>query len=234
MDKQTAIQKIRKCLALAASSEPHEAAAALRQAQKLMAQHCVEHPELLAAGVTEGWSKSCASKVPPRFEVSLASAVASAFGCDLLFSRRLNGAHTAFVGGYLFIGAVPSPEVATYTFSVLSRQLKKARTHYIDTALKRHRKNKTTAADMFCVGWMSTVRNLIAVMAPTASQAEAIDAYMRIHHAKTSALAVSNRQLTNTGAAVKHVSNGLVAGRNARLNRGVGNHASNTAQLGQS
>lgn len=32
MDKQTAISKIRKCMALAKSGEPHEAAAALRQA----------------------------------------------------------------------------------------------------------------------------------------------------------------------------------------------------------
>ena len=36
MDKKTAIDKIRKCLALSKSAEPHEAAAAMRQAQKAM------------------------------------------------------------------------------------------------------------------------------------------------------------------------------------------------------
>ena len=38
MTRDEALDKIKKCLALAASPEAHEAAAALRQAQKLMAQ----------------------------------------------------------------------------------------------------------------------------------------------------------------------------------------------------
>ena len=37
--KDTALAKIKKCLALAASPNPHEAAAATRQAQKLMAEY---------------------------------------------------------------------------------------------------------------------------------------------------------------------------------------------------
>jgi hypothetical protein len=35
MDRETALTKIKKCLALAKSSNEHEAAAAMRQAQKL-------------------------------------------------------------------------------------------------------------------------------------------------------------------------------------------------------
>lgn len=103
MDKQTAIGKIKKCLALAKSSEPHEAAAAMRQAQKLIEQFGIEHPELLAAGVGEVWSKSAAASRPVRYEVALASAVAEAYGCALLFTRRLNRARTDIDGGYSFI-----------------------------------------------------------------------------------------------------------------------------------
>lgn len=37
MNRDQALSKIKKCLALAASANPHEAAAGTRQAQKLMA-----------------------------------------------------------------------------------------------------------------------------------------------------------------------------------------------------
>lgn len=231
MDKQTAINKIRKCLALAKSSEPHEAAAALRQAQKLAEQFCVDHPELLAAGVTEDWSKSSAMKVPPQFEVNLASAVAGAFGCELLFSRRLNGRETNIVGGYMFIGVAPSPEIAAYTFSVLGRQLRKARTAYIKTHLKRHTKTKTAAADMFCKGWVIAVRRLVVPTSPSDDQVEAIGAYMRINHAQTMTMEPRSRAVTNASRASDHVHHGIVAGKNASLNRGVGG-APETALLG--
>ena len=127
MDKQTAISKIKKCLALAKSSEPHEAAAAMRQAQKLIEQFGIEHPELLAAGVSEEWSKSAATQRPVRYEVSLAFTVARAYGCELVFSRRLNAAGTDIDGGYTFVGIDPDPEIAQYTFDVLARQLRAAK-----------------------------------------------------------------------------------------------------------
>lgn len=53
MDKNTAIDKIKKCLALSKSDNPHEAAAALRQAQKLMALYKVDALDVSLADVTE-------------------------------------------------------------------------------------------------------------------------------------------------------------------------------------
>lgn len=229
MDKETAINKIRKCLALAKSGEPHEAAAAMRQAQKLMEQFGVEHPELLAAGVAEDWTKSGATKTPPRYEVGLASMVAGAFTCELVFSRKLNNTATGIAGGYSFIGVAPSPEVAAYTFSVLRRQVLKARTEYTQTALKRHRKNKTAAADLFCLGWITAVRRLIAEIAPTAEQTQAIEAYMRINHGKLTTLEPRNRELSSRDTN-NHARNGFIEGKSATLNRGVGS-VSNVAGL---
>lgn len=232
MDKQTAMKKIQKCLALAASSEPHEAAAALRQAQKLMTQFGIDHPELLAAGVSEDWAKSAATKIPARYEVNLASIVADAFSCELLFGRKLNATATGFVGAYSFIGVAPSPEVAAYTYTVLNRQLKKARAVYIKIALKRHRKNKTAAADMFCLGWVQAVRNLIDVAVPTPEQTLAIDSYMRINHAKTTTLEPRNRELGNGGRALNHAGHGYAAGRRATVSRGLGNGGAHVDLLG--
>lgn len=222
MDKKTAIDKVRKCMALAKSGNPHEAAAAMRQAQKLMEKFGIEHPELLAAGVSEEWAKSGATKTPTRYEVVLASAVASAFACEIVFTRKLSGTGMNIDGGYAFIGVAPSPEVASYTFAVLLRQLKRARKEYMATALKRHAKNKTAAADLFCEGWVVAVRNLIAQVAPTPEQKEAIDCYMRVNYAQTSECQPRDPQGGNRMAAYSHSSRGYVEGKKATLNRGVG------------
>lgn len=231
MDKKTAIDKVRKCMALAKSSNPHEAAAAMRQAQKLMEQFGIEHPDLLAAGVSEEWAKSGATKTPTRYEVVLASAVASAFSCEIVFTSRLSGTGMDIDGGYAFIGVAPSPEVASYTFTVLLRQLKRARSAYMATALKRHTKNKTAAADQFCEGWVIAVRNLIAQVAPTAEQREAIDTYMRINYAQTSVCEPRERLGGNRMATHNHRHSGYVEGKTATLNRGVGSAASAVALL---
>lgn len=113
MDRKTAVAKIRKCLNLARSAEAHEAAAALRQAQKLMAGFEIAEHELADAGVDEAWVKSSASARPARFEVRLASMVAGAFGCEIVFTRRLNESGTKIIGGYAFIGVAPAEQVAS-------------------------------------------------------------------------------------------------------------------------
>lgn len=78
MTRDEALQKVKKCLALAASSEQHEAAAALRQAQKLMAAFGLSEVDVSLADVSE-----CQQKAPSaplvRWEAALAHAIAEAF-----------------------------------------------------------------------------------------------------------------------------------------------------------
>lgn len=231
MDRETALQKIRKCLALAKSSEPHEAAAAMRQAQKLMQQFGIEHPEIQAASISEEWSRSGASKTPPRFEVHLASLICDTFGCAMIFKRQLSKSQCAIEGGYAFIAAAPIPEIAAYTFTVLRRQLLKARTEYIKTALKRHTKNKTAAADLFCHGWVRAVHRQVQQIVITPEQTDAINAYKRVNYAETSTLKTREREISGGGNTDAHVRNGFLEGRNARLNRAVGGQQQ--ALLGQ-
>ena len=225
MDKKTAIEKVRKCLALAKSGEPHEAAAALRQAQKLMVTFGLENPELLEAGVSECWAKSGASRTPTRYEVVLASAVAGAFACDMLFSRQLSKCQTRIDGGYTFIGIAPSPDIAAYTFTVLLRQLKRARAKYIQSALKRLRTNKTAAADQFCEGWVIAVRNLIASVSPLPEQMLAIETYVRVNYAKVTSMDPRSAKDIKRLGTINHRSNGYVEGKSATVNRGVGQDA---------
>lgn len=230
MDKKTAIEKIRKCLALSKSSEPHEAAAALRQAQKLMEQFGIEHPELLAAGACEEWSKSAAARRPVRYEVALAGVVADVYGCELLFSRQLNGTCTEIVGGYMFVGVAPAPEIAKYTFDVFARQLRAARRDYIQTKLRRcGPKNKTARADEFCEGWVYAVRTQMHNATRTVEQTATINAYMRANHAAVRELEPRSRDVAGRRLNNDH-RNGVEQGRTAVVRPGV--RAADSRRLG--
>lgn len=232
MDKQTAIGKIRKCLALAKSSEPHEAAAAMRQAQKLIEQFGIEHPEPLVAGVSEEWSKSAAASRPVRYEVALVSTVADAYGCELVFTRRLNRAHSDIEGGYSFIGIDPGPEVASYTFDVLARQLRAPRRDYIRSKLRRcGPKNKTARADEFCEGWVRAVRQSIQPAQRSGAQDALVDAYMRANCAATSSLSPTRREVGGRRDSFGDRMSGYASGKRANVSKGLGT-APEIARLG--
>lgn len=222
MDKKTAIEKVRKCLALSKSSEPHEAAAALRQAQKLMEQFGIGHPELLAAGASEEWSRSGSARRPVRYEVALASVIAGTYGCELLFCRQLNRSCTDIVGGYTFVGVTPAPEVAKYTYDVFSRQLRVARRDYIQAKLRRcGPKNKTARADEFCEGWVYAVRIQLNDAARTDEHRAMIDAYMRANHAEVREFEPRTRDVSGRRTTDDHW-HGVEQGRSAVVRPGVG------------
>ncbi|MTD33973.1 DUF2786 domain-containing protein [Paludibacterium denitrificans] len=58
MDRKSAIEKIKKCPALAKSANEHEAAAALRQAQALMEKFGVEDDDILMSEVCKDHVKA--------------------------------------------------------------------------------------------------------------------------------------------------------------------------------
>ncbi|ALF87432.1 MULTISPECIES: DUF2786 domain-containing protein [Ralstonia solanacearum species complex] len=232
MDRETAIDKIKKCLALGQSSNPHEAAAAMRQAQKMMTAYGVSEDDMLAAGVAELWVKSGATRTPARYEVWLASMIASAFGCELVFSNRLSG-RTTIQGGYVFIGMASASTVAGYSYRVLFRQLRRARADYIKTALKRCRsKNKVARADMFCEGWVFAVRELVGATVPPEAHRSAVDAYMRANYAVTEQVETRCREPGRHVSQVGDCVQGVRAGRGATLHRGVGTGVDAPQMLG--
>lgn len=72
------IRKIKACLALAGSDNPHEAAAAMRQAKKLMAQHGIGESMLDVSRTVLNTRYAR----PPAWFGSLGFAVGQAFGCS--------------------------------------------------------------------------------------------------------------------------------------------------------
>lgn len=220
INKEEAMRRINKCLAMAASNEPHQAAIALRQAKKLMEEFDIDHPELLAMGVTEEWAKSRASSKPPAYEIVLANTVAGMYGCDIIFTNRFSRS-AVLHGGYTFIGNGTSAQVASYAFAVLNRQLLKARTDYTATFLKRYRRNKVAAADEFCSGWVYAIARLCPTAALTQEQRAACDAYKAKSFRNTHEVKPASRELTRTGRSLAHGAMGELAGRKARVSPGI-------------
>lgn len=218
MTKKEAIEKIKKCLALSASSSENEAEIALRQAQALMAKFGVDEADILAAGVSEAYAKAGALRQPANWESRLAGRVADAFGCNIIFKGGMNASK------WTFIGCGASPEIATYAFEVLFRQVKRQRAEHIKTALKRCKTvTKTRRADLFCEGWVQSVAGKINTFAGSENQDAQIDAYMQLTYPslvdmktrnRNKSANLSNRDYNDFAAGRNH-------GKNAELNRGV-------------
>jgi len=230
MAEKKILDKIKKCLALAGSANEHEAAAALRQAQKLMEQHGVTDQDVLASQAGEAGAKAGAVSKPAQWEAMLAGRIANAFGCELVFSRR-----TWTTAEWRFIGAGAAPEVAAYAYQVLLRQARAARTNFIATALKRVRKPsvKTGRADLFCEGWVKTAMRTVSGWIRTEDQAAAVTAYIASNYPSLGTLATSDRKPTNLrDHHLNDFDQGTAAGRGAVLNRGVGEGAGQPALEG--
>lgn len=212
------LDKIKKCLALAASANEHEAAAAMRQAQKLMEQHGLSDRDVLASQAGETGNKAGAATKPAQWEANLAVSVGEAFGCRVLFSQRTDGI-------WVFIGCGTAHEVASYAFHVLNRQARKARANYMTTALKRVKRApvKTARADLFCEGWVRTALGTVTAWAATPEQEAAVEAFLGVNYPSLSKLKTADR--SPKGGLRDHQLNdlarGAAAGRSAVLNRGV-------------
>ena len=215
------IDKIKKLLRLAKSATEHEAAAAMSRAQALMKQVGLsnESPELSDIGQADLKSKFKAKK-PTAYFSCLVSMVAEAFGCQPNF-RLEPYTGSSYV---VFTGHNERPEVAKYAHEVLERQLVKARKVYISTLNKRIKKStKTARADLFCEGWVIGVRRLIKEFALTESESTQIKTFMdskypNLTEAKSRSASVKNSRGGSDDAQWA----GVQAGKNAKLNHGVG------------
>lgn len=156
------LRKIKKCLALSQSSEPAEAAAALRQAQKLMTLHNVDALDLKRSdiGTAEVRSKASVSRIKD-WELSLLNTVAKAFGCSLMWRDSSSYSQNVF-GCYTLVGLKSQVQLAQYTADVMQRKLMKARAEFLKTVPHYYyRQEKTAAGDGFCHGWVMAVKKTV-------------------------------------------------------------------------
>lgn len=222
MNRDKALSKIKKCLALAASANPHEAAAGMRQAQKLMAEHGLNETDVQLSDVA---TQACATPMnsQPLWEVSLAQAIADAFGCDTMWSsqRTLIGSRYVRKCKVIFIGIGAAAQIASYTWDVLSKQCAKARLAHIRKQPARCKPITLTArGDEFSFGWVMGVREKLEAFSAPERNVLLIEQYKALTWPETSPLNVKDRSV-GRNVSRNDFHQGALAGKNADLNRGV-------------
>lgn len=181
--------KIKKCLALSSSDNPHEAAAAMRQAHALMAAHGVSAEQITMADIGEAHanSRTMARNKPAQWEGALAAMVGKAFGCQMMLQRSVAIDRPKMVlneGSYVFVGIAAQAQVAAYTFDVLVRKCKKARSAWIAekleglSGMRGGKRTATSLGDEFAMGWVGQVVRLVHDFAHPEPVESAIAAYI--------------------------------------------------------
>lgn len=225
MTRDQALAKIKKCLALAASSNPHEAATAMRHAQKLMAEHNLTEMEISLADVSETGTNSVTADLV-QWEVNLVNIVAHAFGCE--HYTRVSYLPTPFAmrsnykrqREYIFMGVGAAPQVASYAYEVLSRQCSRDRLAHIKAQSKNCKpKTKTARGDLFAEGWVSGVADKVERF----SGSERNDALVAQYKAgKALKSETARNRIAGKNITHNDYGKGLAAGEKAQLDRGIG------------
>ena len=222
MNRDQAVSKIKKCLALAGSTNPHEAAAGMRQAQKLMAEHGLNDTDVAMSDVA---TATCSTRTnsQPIWEVSLAHAICSAFGCDHIWTRTsgLLGGRYAHKCEVVFVGIGAAAQVAGYAWDVLSRQCAKARLAHIRKQPARCKPITLTArGDAFAYGWVAGVRSKLDALATSERNVLLIEQYKATVWPDAEMSEAKDRTEGRNVSLNCHY-DGYLAGKSASLNRGV-------------
>lgn len=125
MEPNPIIEKIRKLLALANSSNEFEAALAASHAQRLLAEHNLAMSDVQATkqAQTAERVETSVSKNLPKWVRHLSAGVCHAFDCQSIFHPAL--------GKMTFIGVGADVQIAAYTFCYLDSTLRKLCRSYL-------------------------------------------------------------------------------------------------------
>jgi len=180
MDRKKIINKIHKCLRLSESGNPNEAAWALRQAQALMRKFDIEEHDVLPLQVNEVTASSDGYYNPPYWSVALSELVAQSFDCRAFISRKSEQWPT-----FRFIGVDCSATVAAYTFTVLFRQLRKARRAYMKGLGIQDKYELLRRGNVFAQAWLFRIARSVAEFVSNPASQVAIDAYVQEQYGNT-------------------------------------------------
>ncbi|PIQ39489.1 MAG: hypothetical protein COW58_11430 [Thalassolituus sp. CG17_big_fil_post_rev_8_21_14_2_50_53_8] len=216
-DKRKILEKIRKCLALAKSSNPHEAAAALRQAQKLMAAHKLSEQDIDLLSVKSARANAGRAQKPPKWQHMLVGVICEAFSVEAIFRSGFFQKETEVE----FIGIEEAPEVASYAYDVLRRQLTRDRAEHVRKQKRCKPATKSRRGDLFAEQWVVAVYSVIAdFISPVSEKHKTLIAeYKNKNHAELKAL--KPKEHSAKGNDLQSQNEGYRKGKEAQLNRGM-------------
>lgn len=219
------LKRIKKCLALSESDNEHEAAAALRQARKLMEIHGIEisdtaQPDYDVLDTSEGKNRVASLT---NIELALHARIAHFFGCSMLTRGRWP----------VFVGVAPATTIASYAASTMLRQLRINRAAMRDK-IESETCFKIPAAkvrDMnyaYGAAWLYAVdekiKDFAAKLTDEESQAHNVAAnkhWGRNEDDVINACRESNRQIKDDALSKYAVLAGATDGKKVQLNHGM-------------
>ncbi len=217
------LNKIKKCLALAKSSEPHEAAAAMRQAQKLMTKHGVSALDVELSDIGETCINLGIKNKPIEWLAGLVSTIKRAFGCEAIFGWDYDARTVQF------IGAKSNVAVAEYCFTYLHRLLINQRKTFVKGLSNRYKSsNKTKLGDEYALGWVTAVYSQVGELAQPFQTFQLIRAYKDKKYTNLSTL--NPREVKKHAHGDNANSQGYKDGSKVKLHAGV--RGENQKQLG--
>lgn len=156
-----AIDKIKKCLELSNSSNPHEAQVALERAKKLMAKYGINDKDVYISGVFEANTQELVPSKIPTYMSRLAQRLCNHYGLRVLHSPDKIGDKK--VWRFSFYGQKDKAEMAAYAYDVVIRLAEQSRRLYMATLpnyLYKAEKNKR--GDSFILGWIQQATDNIS------------------------------------------------------------------------
>lgn len=168
MDKEKALDKIKKCLALSKSANEHEAAQALKHAQALMKKYELDERDVALAEIMQSSADRTVPFQADDWHWGVMWMVAEVFGCRPL--QRGNKA--------IFYGTGSRPDLAAYAFDVIYRQLTAARRKWLKEQCKaRKPANRKYLANQYCEGWIHGARRNVIGFVLKKTEQQMLDAY---------------------------------------------------------
>ncbi len=170
-DRKRAMDRIQKCLRLSQSSEPHEAAAALRQAQALMQKFSIDENELHGIEV-----KSVLVLTPeppktrfPMYLSAIATLICRAFDAQAIYEVGMrNGNYRQGVRYFVAGGRV---QLVEYAHEVIWRQLTQAWNEYRKNRIHDSQLGERTS---FWLGWIAAVESKVMAFGATDKEKEIV------------------------------------------------------------
>lgn len=171
--REKLLSRLKKCLALSASPEPHEAAAALRQAQKIMSELGITEADLIGLEIHETVVKTREGFGRCKTMMHLTNMLEEIFGVECIFERNPGSADRLNVR---YIGARDRVLMAEYSHRVVWRAMQASWEKFL--AERPEYKGDSGKRQSFHMGWLAQVRSKVEAVAIPDEETRAIRRHM--------------------------------------------------------
>ncbi len=220
-DRNKILRKIQKCLNLSKSSNPNEAAQALKQAKILMEKHNIlpNDVDIVAGNKIDAYN----AQTLPDYLNTLLKVIQRTFNTLPLFQKSYKGSgHQLKI---IFYGNQADIIISEYAWIYLSRLLTNTRNEFIKEKLKRCLKsNKTKRANEFAYGWVLGIASSLEELQITHDDEKYYSKVMDINAVIESfnKLETLKQRKSQTNLKInQEVMNGFNSGKNVKINKGI-------------